>query len=462
LAPWRAVDALQARRIADVGSMWFSNWDRPFGPEKGGGMKVLVVGSGGREHALIWKLSQSSEVDALFCAPGNGGIGEQAELVDIGAEDVESLAEFAETKDIDLTIVGPEAALAKGIVDVFEKRGLRIFGPNKAAARLESSKVFAKNLMKKHQVPTAQFAVFDEPQAARAYVRQLGAPIVIKADGLCGGKGTIVANTLSEALGAIDLLMEDRIFKQAGERIVVEERLLGEEVSIIVVTDGTTAIPMVASQDHKRLLDGDKGPNTGGMGAYAPAPMANETLVKHIMQQVISPTLKGLGSEGIALKGVLYAGLMLVDRQLYVLEFNARFGDPEAQAMLVRLETDLLPLLQATSDGTLDRIPITWRRDAAVCVVMAAQGYPERYTRGRPIVGMEHASQLPGVVVFHAGTARRAGQLVTDGGRVLGVTALGKDIRHAIERAYQAVSTITWDGVHYRKDIGHQALRARN
>src|SRR3989338_8274017 len=292
-------------------------------------MRVFVIGSGGREHALLWKLAQSPEITKLFCAPGNGGISGGAELVDVGAEDVEGLADFAEAKDVDLTIVGPEAALAKGIVDLFEKRGLRIFGPTKAAAKLESSKAFAKNLMKKYHIPTGQFAIFDDPQAARAYVRQLGVPIVVKADGLCAGKGVIVAQTLSEALGAIDLLMEDRIFKQAGERIIVEERLVGEEASFLVVTDGVTALPFLAAQDHKRLHDGDKGPNTGGMGAYAPAPIVDAALAAQVMDEIITPTIRAIAAEGMSFKGVLYAGLMVTGDGPKVLEYNVRFGDPE-------------------------------------------------------------------------------------------------------------------------------------
>ena len=311
-------------------------------------MRMLVVGSGGREHALVWKLSQSPEVTKVFCAPGHGGIADVAELVDVGAEDIDSLAEFAEDKDVDLTIVGPEGALAKGIVDLFEKRGLRIFGPSKSAARLESSKVFSKNFMKRYHIPTAQFAVFDDSQAARAYVRQLGAPIVIKADGICGGKGTIVATTLSEALGSIDLLMEDRIFKQAGERIVIEERLSGEEVSFIVISDGVTIVPLLPAQDHKRLLNADKGPNTGGMGAYAPAPIVDAARSQQIMEQIIAPTIRGMASEGIAFKGVLYAGLMITTDGPKVLEYNVRFGDPETQAILPLLKSDLVPIFDAT------------------------------------------------------------------------------------------------------------------
>jgi len=422
-------------------------------------MKVLVVGSGGREHALVWKLSQSPEVDALFCAPGNGGIGQLAELVDVGAEDIEALAEFAESKEIDLTLVGPEAALAKGIVDVFEKRGLRIFGPTKAASRLESSKAFAKNLMKKSRVPTAAFAVFDDPQAARAYVRQLGAPIVIKADGLCGGKGTIVANTLSEALGAIDLLMEDRIFKQAGERIVVEEKLDGEEVSFLVITDGTTAVPLLASQDHKRLLDHDKGPNTGGMGAYAPVPMVTDSLATQIMEQIIRPTLKGLADEGVAFKGVLYAGLIITAEGPKVLEFNVRFGDPELQAILPLLKDDLVPLLDDAVEGRLSPQGCRWEEGACVCVVLASSGYPGEFAIGKEIKGLELFGDRPGVAIFHAGTRRERERFISWGGRVLNVVAWDGDLEAAVKKAYEAIAGIAFEGMSYRKDIAWRALK---
>ena len=422
-------------------------------------MKVLVVGAGGREHALVWKLSQSPEVETMYCAPGNGGIGELAQLVDIGAEDLESLAEFAEARDVDLTVVGPELTLAKGIVDVFEKRGLRIFGPTKAAARLESSKAFAKNLMKKYQVPTAQFAVFDDPQAARAYVRQLGAPIVIKADGLCGGKGAIVANTLSEALGAIDLLMEDRIFKQAGERVVVEERLVGEEVSIIVITDGTTAVPLLASQDHKRLLDGDKGPNTGGMGAYAPAPVLSDQLAKSIMEQVIYPTLRGLASEGVQFKGALYAGLMITTEGPKVLEFNVRFGDPETQTILPLLKSDLVALLDDAVEGRLTQDRCLWEPGSCAGVVLASGGYPGEFSIGKEIRGLEPLRDREDLVVFHAGTKRDGNRFISWGGRVLNVVAMDADIDGAVKKAYEAVSGISFDGMQYRKDIGYRALK---
>ncbi len=422
-------------------------------------MRLLVVGSGGREHALVWKLSQSPEVTKLFCAPGNGGIGELAELVDVSTEDVEGLAEFAESKDIDLTVVGPESALAKGIVDLFEKRGLRIFGPTKAAARLESSKAFAKNLMKKYHIPTGQFAVFDDAQAARAYVRQLGVPIVVKADGLCGGKGTIVANTLSEALGAIDLLMEDRIFKQAGERVVIEERLIGEEVSFIVVTDGTNVLPFLPAQDHKRLHDGDKGPNTGGMGAYAPAPVVDAALAKQVMEQVITPTIRAMAAEGLAFKGVLYAGLMITSDGPKVLEYNVRFGDPELQAILPLLKSDLVPMLDDAVEGRLSTAACQWEPASCVCVVLASGGYPGDFQIGKEIRGLAQMKDRPEALVFHAGTKKDQKRFVSWGGRVLNVIGMGADLETALKRAYDAIGQIQFDGMIYRKDIGFRALK---
>ena len=422
-------------------------------------MRVLVVGSGGREHALVWKLSQSPEVTKLFCAPGNGGISELADLVDIGTEDIEGLAEFAESKDIDLTIVGPESSLAKGIADLFEKRGLRIFGPTKAAARLESSKTFAKNLMKKYHIPTGQFAVFDDAQAARAYVRQLGVPIVVKADGLCGGKGTIVAHTLSEALGAIDLLMEDRIFKQAGERIVIEERLVGEEVSILVVTDGLTALPLLPAQDHKRLHDGDKGPNTGGMGAYAPAPVIDGPMSKQIMDQIILPTIRAMAAEGLHLTGVLYAGLMMTSDGPKVLEYNVRFGDPEIQAILPLLKSDLMPILDDAVEGRLSSTSCEWLPGSCVSVVLASGGYPGDFQIGKEILGLDQLEGARDLLVFHAGTKRDHKRFVSWGGRVLNVTGLGADLDAAVKRAYEAIARLHIDGMVYRKDIGFRALK---
>jgi phosphoribosylamine--glycine ligase len=422
-------------------------------------MRVLVVGSGGREHALVWKLSQSPEVTKLYCAPGNGGIGELAELVDVGAEDIEALAEFAESKDIDLTVVGPENTLAKGIVDLFEKRGLRIFGPSKAAARLESSKAFAKNLMKKYHIPTGQFAVFDDAQAARAYVRQLGVPIVVKADGLCGGKGTIVASTLSEALGAIDLLMEDKIFKQAGERIVVEERLVGEEASFIVVTDGVTALPMLTAQDHKRLNDGDKGPNTGGMGAYAPAPVIDKAMTEHVMEQIILPTIRAMSTEGLAFKGVLYAGLMLTSEGPKVLEYNVRFGDPEIQAILPLLKSDLMPIIDDAVEGRLSMTQCHWHSGSSVCVVLASGGYPGDFQIGKEIHGLELLKGRPDVLAFHAGTKRDKERFVSWGGRVLNIIGTGADLESALKKAYDAIGGLQFPGMVYRKDIGFRALK---
>jgi len=422
-------------------------------------MRVFVIGGGGREHVLAWKLSQSPEVEKLYCAPGNGGIAQVAELVDLNAEDSEALAEFAESKDIDLTVVGPEAALAKGVVDLFEKRGLRIFGPTKAAARLESSKAFAKNLMKAHGIPTASFAVFDDPQAARAYVRQVGVPVVVKADGLCAGKGVIVANTLSEALGAIDLLMEDRIFKQAGERIIIEERLVGEEASILVITDGTTALPLLPSQDHKRLHDGDKGPNTGGMGAYAPAPAVTEPMTRHIMDQVIMPTLHGMASEGAPFKGVLYAGLILTGEGVKVLEFNVRFGDPEIQAVLPLLKSDLLPLLDEAVEGRLANVRCEWKPAHCACIVASSGGYPGEFQIGKEIRGLETFKSMSDVFVFHAGTRMDRGRVLTWGGRVLNVVGLGAEIDAALKRAYDAIGTIEFEGMHYRRDIGSRAAK---
>ena len=422
-------------------------------------MRVLVIGSGGREHVLVWKLSRSPEVTKIYCAPGNGGIAQLAELVDIGAEDVEALAEFAESKDIDLTIVGPEGTLAKGIVDLFEKRGLRIFGPSKAAARLESSKAFAKNLMKKYHIPTGQFAVFDDPQAARAYVRQLGVPIVVKADGLCAGKGVIVAQTLSEALGAIDLLMEDRIFKQAGERIIVEERLVGEEASFLVVTDGVTALPLVPAQDHKRLHDGDKGPNTGGMGAYAPAPIVDAALAKQVMDQIILPTVRAMASEGLGFKGVLYAGLMLTSDGPKVLEFNVRFGDPETQAILPLLKSDLVPILDDAVEGRLATTQCQWEPGSCVCVVLASGGYPGDFQIGKELRGLEAFADRRDLLVFHAGTKADRERLISWGGRVLNIVGRGPDLDEAIKRAYEAIGPIGFEGMTYRKDIGFRALK---
>jgi phosphoribosylamine--glycine ligase len=421
-------------------------------------MKVLVIGSGGREHALVWKLAQSPLLSRLYCAPGNAGTAEQAENIPIPADDIAALLAFAQERAIDFTVVGPELPLALGIVDVFRREGLAIFGPTQGAAQLETSKAFAKTIMMRYGIPTAPFRTFADPQDAVTYIDQHGVPLVVKADGLAAGKGAIVCKTRDGAYHAIDQIMRARVFGEAGAQIVIEEFLQGEEVSFFALTDGSSLVPLPACQDHKTVYDGDEGPNTGGMGAYSPVPAVDAALSERIMAGIMRPTLRAMAAEGRPYQGVLYAGLMLVDRQPYVIEFNARFGDPEAQTLLLLLDGDLLPLLQATIDGTLGRQAWRWPDEAAVCVVMASRGYPDAYERGKPITGIEHAAQVPGVAIFHAGTAWRDGQLVTGGGRVLGVSARALGLRQAIDRAYQAVQRIAWDSVHYRTDIGRKAL----
>ena len=422
-------------------------------------MRILVIGSGGREHALVWKVAQSKRGTKLFCAPGNSGIAELAECVSIAATDIDKLAAFASEKKIDLTIVGPETPLCAGIVDGFQAKGLRIFGPNKRAAQLEGSKVFSKKLLLKYNVPTAVAAVFDKADAARAHVREVGAPIVVKADGLAAGKGVIVAQSVEEADKAITEIMEQKAFGAAGAQVVIEECLRGEELSVMALVDGNSFQVLASAQDHKRALDGDCGPNTGGMGAYSPTPLLNDKLNEQIAK-IFRQTLAGLQTEGIEYRGVLYAGLMITKRGPQVLEFNCRFGDPETQVVLPRMDSDLVDAAEATIDGTLDRLPLKWTSDAAVCVVMAAGGYPGPYERGQPIAGLKEASRLDKVCVFHAGTRRDAnGQIVTDGGRVLGVTARGANIEQAARRAYEAVERIHFDGAHFRRDIAARAIR---
>jgi phosphoribosylamine---glycine ligase len=422
-------------------------------------MKVLVIGSGGREHALVWKLAQSPLLSRLYCAPGNAGTAEQAENVPIHIDDMASLLAFARSHSIDFTVVGPELPLALGIVDRFRQQGLAIFGPTQQAASLESSKAFAKAVMAKYGIPTAPFQTFSDPQQAERYIDQHTLPLVVKADGLAAGKGAIVCRTRDSAYDAIDRMMREKMFGEAGTQVVIEEFLPGEEVSFFALTDGTSLVPLPVCQDHKAIYDGDEGPNTGGMGAYSPVPRVDSALSARIMEEIMYPTIRAMAAEGRRYQGVLYAGLMLADRQLWVIEFNARFGDPEAQVLMMRLDSDLLPLLLATTNGTLTRQACRWVDDAAVCVVMASHGYPEAYERGKPIAGLEQAAQVPGVVVFHAGTARGDGRLVTGGGRVLGVTARAPDLRQARDQAYRTVQRISWDGVHYRTDIGRKTLR---
>lgn len=421
-------------------------------------MRVLVVGGGGREHSLVWKLRQSPRVSQLYAAPGNAGIAELAECVDISASEVRLLADFAAKQAIELTVVGPELPLTLGIVDEFEGRGLRIFGATRQAATLEGSKVFAKRLMRKHKIPTGFFQTFYRAEDAKRYIQDVGAPIVVKADGLAAGKGAVVCATVHDALDTVKRIMEDRVFGDAGARVVVEEFLTGEEASFLAFTDGETVVPMASAQDHKAVFDDDKGPNTGGMGAYSPAPVVTEAVHAKIMDQIMIPTVKAMAADGSPYRGVLYAGLMIKDGEPKVLEFNVRLGDPETQPLFMRMESDLLPVLEAVVDQRLHEVEIRWRPEPAVCVVMAANGYPGAHDTGKPIKGLGTVARLKDVMVFHAATARVEGKIVTNGGRVLGVTALGKDISDAIDRAYRAVEKIHWDGAHYRTDIGRKAI----
>ncbi|NOY64909.1 MAG: phosphoribosylamine--glycine ligase [Nitrospirae bacterium] len=421
-------------------------------------MKVLVIGGGGREHAIVWKLAQTPRVDKIYCCPGNAGISDLAECVDLNMNDYDGLVDFVKYEWIDLTIVGPEDPLSKGIVDVFEKNDLKIVGPNRKAARLESSKVFAKEFMKRHGIPTAEYRVFTSYLHAEEYVRMKGAPIVIKADGLAAGKGVIVAKSIDEAIDALKRIMKERVFGEAGERVVIEECLEGEEASYLIFTDGETILPLASSQDHKRVFDNDEGPNTGGMGAYSPAPVVSSDIEEKIMEKVMKPAIKGLSREGIKYKGVLYAGLMIKDGEPYVLEFNCRFGDPETQPLLTRLKSDLLEISLAIVEERLSRMALQWRPEASVCVVAASGGYPGKYEKGKVITGLEEVKKMEDVVVFHAGTTYKDGEIVTSGGRVLGVTALGVDIKDARDRAYSAMEKIHFEGMHYRKDIALRAI----
>ncbi|MCI5145032.1 MAG: phosphoribosylamine--glycine ligase, partial [Candidatus Electrothrix sp. AR3] len=421
-------------------------------------MKVLVIGSGGREHALVWKLSQSEKVRSIYCAPGNAGIKKLATCVKIGADDVDSLLEFALKENIDLTVVGPENTLAKGVVDRFEAEGLRIFGPSAAAAELETSKVFCKDFFKKYAIPSAEYQVFDKPGPAKKYIDSLDGPCVVKADGLAAGKGVIVCQNKDEAKDAVDLIIKDKAFGEAGSRLVVEEFLNGEEASFIAFVDGETVLPLPSSQDHKAVFEGDRGPNTGGMGAYSPTPVLDDGMSMRVMNEVMLPAVKGMAEEGRPFKGMLYAGMMIDGDKINVLEFNCRFGDPECQPLLMRLQTDLVEIFEGVIDGTLDELELEIDPRPAVCVVMASEGYPGSYKTGRPITGLVNAAKLKDVMVFHAGTTIENRTTLTSGGRVLGVTALDSSITKAIERAYKAVEKIKWKGSYFRRDIGHRAL----
>jgi len=421
-------------------------------------MKVLVIGGGGREHALVWKLAQDRSRPTLYCAPGNAGTAALGTNLSIAAEDVAGLVAWARTERPDLTVIGPEAPLCAGLTDLLEADGLRVFGPNRQAAQLEGSKVFAKEVMEAAGVPTARSASFTDPVAAKAYVRQQGAPIVVKAEGLAAGKGVTVCASVAEAEAAIDAALCAGIFGTAGARILVEECLEGPEASILALVDGTRCVLLASSQDHKRAHDGDTGPNTGGMGAYSPAPVVTDALWPLIQEQVFGRTLAELQKRGIVFKGVLYAGLMLTPDGPKVLEFNTRFGDPETQVILPRLDGDLIPLFEACIDGTLSADMLAWKADACVTVVMAAGGYPGAYARGAVIRGLEDADDLPGVTVFHAGTRLAPEGVVTSGGRVLSVTALGAALPEAIQRAYEGMDRITFAGGWCRRDIAAKAL----
>lgn len=424
-------------------------------------MRILLIGGGGREHALAWKLAQSDKVEKIFAAPGNPGIAmlKKCSCIDLKLDDLEKVADYAEEESIDLTVVGPEATLVAGIADVFKRRGLPVFGPSKAAAQLEGSKAFSKELMAKYNIPTAFFKICEDMETAKAYVKEKGAPIVVKADGLAAGKGVVVAMTEEEALEAIEEMMGDHKFGNAGARVVLEEYMEGEEASLLAFTDGKTVVPMLAAQDHKRIFDNDQGPNTGGMGTYAPAPVMTDILRLKATERILKPVVAAMAKEGTPYQGCLYAGLMIKDDVIKVVEFNCRFGDPETQVVLPLLESDLAEIMLACATGTLDQADVAWSDKAAVCVVMASGGYPESYETGKVITGLAEADAQENTVVFHAGTKNAAVSIVTAGGRVLGVTAVDDNIRAARDRAYAAVENIKFDGAFYRKDIAWRALK---
>ena len=424
-------------------------------------MKILLIGGGGREHALAWKLAQSTKVENIFAAPGNPGIAElpKCQCIALNLDDLEKVADYAEDNGIDLTVVGPEATLVAGIADVFKRRGLPVFGPSKAAAQLEGSKAFSKELMAKYDIPTAFFKICEDIEIAKAYVEEKGAPIVVKADGLAAGKGVVVAMTKEEALEAIDEMMADQKFGNAGARVVLEEFMEGEEASLLAFTDGKTVVPMIAAQDHKRVYDNDEGPNTGGMGTYAPAPVMTDVLRLKATERILKPVVAAMAEEGTPYQGCLYAGLMIKGDSVKVVEFNCRFGDPETQVILPLLDGDLAEIMLACATGTLDEVEVAWSDKAAVCVVMASGGYPGSYENGKEISGLAEANTDEATVVFHAGTNLADGKIVTAGGRVLGVTSVDKNIREARDRAYAAVEKIKFDKVFYRKDIAWRALK---
>ncbi len=420
-------------------------------------MNVLVVGSGGREHVLVWKLKQSNKIDKLYCAPGNGGIAQMAECVDIDVSNIKSLVSFAKRKKIDVTIVGPELPLTMGIVDEFEANGLNVFGPKLYAAQLEGSKQFAKDFMRKYKIPTADYQVFENPEKAIQYINSNQPPFVLKADGLAAGKGVSICESRGEAFEIIEKIMVQKIFGDAGNTLVIEEFLRGEEASVLAISDGENILVLPPSQDHKAVFEGDKGPNTGGMGAYAPAPLVTPDLLKVIEDKILMPVIEGMKAEGCPYTGVLYAGLMMTTEGPKVVEFNCRFGDPEVQAILPLVETDLIEIIESTGNKSLDHLKMKIKPQSAICVVMASGGYPGPYEKDKQIYGLDDLSDE--IIVFHAGTRLKNGRLFTSGGRVLGVTATGNDLKTAIDTAYQAIGNITFDKAYYRKDIGFKAFK---
>lgn len=422
-------------------------------------MKVLVVGAGGREHALIWKISKSLRVKEIFCAPGNGGISTLAKCVDIQPHDIDGLISFVTTNRIELVVVGPELPLSLGIVDRMASSRIRAFGPSAGAARLESSKVFSKEFMKRHNVPTARWESFSDAKEAKKFAADFPLPCVVKAEGLAAGKGVLICLTRDELLDAVSETMERKTFGDAGNRIIIEEFIEGEEASFLVFSDGKTVLPLPTSQDHKRIFDNDLGPNTGGMGAYSPAPVVTNEIEKKIMERIINPSIKGMADEGCLYKGILYAGVMIKNGEPYTLEFNVRFGDPEAQPLLMRLDSDLIDIMEACIDGNLHAVKPVWKKEASVCVVLAAGGYPGNYEKGKIISGLEKLDDRQNTVAFHAGTKKDGNNFTTNGGRVLGITALGDTIPDAIKHAYEGVGKISFEGMQYRKDIGRKALK---
>jgi phosphoribosylamine--glycine ligase len=423
-------------------------------------MKVLVIGNGGREHALAWKISESDRVSKIYCAPGNGGISLLAERINIKSDDINGLLNFALKNKIDLTVVGPELPLVRGIVNKFESEGLKIFGPRKEAALLEGSKVFTKIFLKKYNIPTADFEIFEDPESAKSFVKKYNKPVVVKADGLAGGKGSIVCKDKNEAIEAINIIMEKKVFGDAGNKIVIEDFIYGEEVSFMVFTDGKNVSPLPSSQDHKAIFDDDKGPNTGGMGAYSPAPIIDKVLYEKIINYIINPTIEGLENERITYKGILYAGLIIEDGNPKVLEFNVRFGDPETQPILVKMKSDIISVFEAVVEGRLPSINIEWDDKYSVCVVMASKGYPEKYEKGFKIYGLENDFLFRNSFVFHAGTEIDENKnLITNGGRVLGIVSIDTDLKKAIDRVYSVITLINFEGAYFRKDIGRKGLK---